>query len=279
MTGFGAGEAPLSGGVLTIEIRALNHRYLDLRVRAPSADLVHSVELLARERLVRGRFDVSVRFDGGALGGVTLDRERARSAFRALAELRDELAPGADVPLSILAAVPDLFTPAASAGGAEAITAAFDRAKAALDEMREREGVALADDLKKRLATVRELCAGIAARSPLVVDAYRTKLTERAAALATKVAFEPGRLEQEIALFADKIDIAEEVTRLSTHTAHFEQVLAGDGVGRRLDFLLQEMGREVNTIGAKSQDVAIAHAVVDLKAEIERMREQVQNVE
>ncbi|MDB4938813.1 MAG: hypothetical protein JWP87_5785 [Labilithrix sp.] len=294
MTGFGVGEAPLAAegkttpsGKLTVEIRAVNHRYLDVRVRAPSQlpDLASVVEAIARERLTRGRFDVTVRIEGAALGAVTLHQERARSVFASLVALRDELAPGVDVPLSLLGAVPDLFVPSIEQAGDEvraALSSAFDASLEALDEMRLREGLALGDDIFGRLVTVRKLAKSIAERAPLVVEIYKKKLKERAERLriAADVDVDAGRLEQEIALFADRVDICEELTRLESHTSHFETLLASsDAVGRRLDFLLQEMAREANTIGSKSQDAGIAHSVVELKAEIERMREQVQNVE
>jgi uncharacterized protein (TIGR00255 family) len=293
MTGFGVGEALLSGsdaapaGKLSVELRAVNHRYLDVRVRAPNQlpDLATSVETLARERLTRGRFDVTVRLEGAALGAVTIHKERARSVFAALVALRDELAPGTDVPLSLLAAVPDLFVPSLEQAG-EAVRAAaavaFDNALASLDEMRLREGLALGDDIVRRLVIVRKLAQSVGERAPLVVELYKKRLKERAERLriASDVEIDPGRLEQELALYADRVDICEELTRLESHTSHFETLLvSSDAVGRRLDFLLQEMAREANTIGAKSQDAGIAHAVVELKAEIERMREQVQNVE
>lgn len=296
MTGFGVGDAQLASastsktppsGKLTVEIRAVNHRYLDVRVRAPSQlpDLASAVEAIARERLTRGRFDVTVRLEGAALGAVTIHQDRARSVFAALVALRDELAPGVEVPLSLLAAVPDLFVPSIEQAGdavRAALSTAFDAALEALDAMRLREGLALGDDIVRRLVTVRKLATAIGERAPNVVEIYKKKLKERAERLrvATDVEMDAGRLEQEIALFADRVDIAEELTRLESHTTHFETLLVSEGaVGRRLDFLLQEMAREANTIGSKSQDAGIAHAVVELKAEIERMREQVQNVE
>lgn len=294
MTGFGVGETPLctdeaSGaqGRLTVEIRAVNHRFLDVRVRGPSQvpDLTAAVETLARERLTRGRFDVSVRIDGAALGAMVIDRERARSVFRSLAELRDELAPGDPLPLSVLGAVPDLFVPKLEQESETlraALGAAFDGALKSLDAMRLREGLALGDDLCRRLGTIRKLSKSISERSPQSLETYKKRLKERADKLrmVSDLELDAGRLEQEVALFADRIDVAEELTRLESHTLHFEGLLASsEAVGRRLDFLLQEMAREANTIGSKSQDVGIAHAVVELKAEIERMREQVQNVE
>ena len=293
MTGFGIGEAPLAGesspssGKLSVEIRAVNHRYLDVRVRAPNQlpDLATAVETLARERLTRGRFDVTVRVEASALGAVSIHKERARSVFAALVALRDELAPGMDVPLSLLGAVPDLFVPAIEQNGdavRAAVSVAFDSALGALDEMRLREGHALGDDILRRLVTVRKLARSVDERAPFVVQIYKKKLNERAERLrlASDVALDPGRLEQEVALYADRVDICEELTRLESHVSHFESLLASpDAVGRRLDFLLQEMAREANTVGAKSQDAGIAHSVVELKAEIERMREQVQNIE
>lgn len=294
MTGFGVGEALLAadgdeGGPsakLSVEIRAVNHRYVDVRVKAPPQlpELALTLETLARERLTRGRFDVSIRVEGAALGAVTIDRERARSVFAALKAMRDELAPEAEVPLTLLASVPDLFVPRIEPH-AEALRAtlqtAFERALEALDAMRLREGRALGEDLARRLATIRGLAQTIGKRAPVVVEQYQMRLAERAERLriASDLALEQGRLAQEVAFFADRVDIAEEVTRLESHAAHFEGLLASsDAVGRRLDFLLQEMAREANTIGSKSQDVPIAHAVVELKAEIERMREQAQNV-
>lgn len=291
MTGFGVGESTVgtaaSSGKLTVEIRAVNHRYLDIRVRAPSQlpDLGSTVETIARERLSRGRFDITVRLEGAALGAITIDRDRARSVFAALLALRDELAPEAEVPLSLLGTVPDLFVPTIEQEGdalRASVGAAFDAATKTLDAMRLREGLALGDDIVRRLGIVRKLAKSVSERSPQVVETYKRKLKERAERLrlASDLEIDPGRLEQEIALFADRVDIAEELTRLESHTAHFESLIASsEAVGRRLDFLLQEMAREANTIGSKSQDVGIAHAVVELKAEIERMREQVQNVE
>ncbi len=293
MTGFGVGEAPLatSGespqGKLTVEIRAVNHRYLDVRVRAPNQlpDLASVTEAIARERLHRGRFDVTVRVEGAALGAMTIDRDRARSVLGALSALRDELAPASEVPLSLLSVVPDLFVPSIEQQGEAvrgALASAFDAAVKSLDAMRLREGTSLAEDLGRRLATVRKLSVRVATRAPQVLEAYRKRLKDRAEKLraASDIDVDAGRLEQEVALYADRVDIAEELTRLDSHADHFTSLLASeDAVGRRLDFLLQEMAREANTIGAKSQDVAVAHAVVELKAEIERMREQVQNVE
>jgi uncharacterized protein (TIGR00255 family) len=288
MTGFGTGEAPFGLGKLSVEVRGVNHRFLDVRVRVPRemTELAPFVEQLAREKLTRGRFEIAVRVEGMQLGAAVLDRDRARAVFQQLAELRDELAPGSEVPLSLLSSIPDLFVPAVereSEALRGALRKAFDDAVRSLDEMRAREGAALGNDLVKRLETVRRIALEVARRGPEVLDVHRRRLKERAERL--RVASElggvdPGRLEQEIALFAERVDIAEELTRLESHCVQFAQLVAGtEAIGRRLDFLLQEMAREANTVGAKSPDAPIAHAIVEVKAEIERMREQVQNVE
>jgi uncharacterized protein (TIGR00255 family) len=287
MTGFGFGEVPLGAGKLGIEVRAVNHRFLDVRVRVPRelGDLTGFIEQIARERLTRGRYEVAMRVDGMALAAPVLDRERARAAFRALCDLRDELAPGTEVPLSLLAAIPDLFVSSAERE-VESIRAstraAFDVAVDELDSMREREGSSLGDDLVKRLQRVRQLSREIELRSPEVLDAHRRRLRERAERLlaGNDLDIDLPRLEQELALFAERCDVCEELTRLESHCGQFATLLeSDDAIGRRLDFLLQEMAREVNTVGAKSPDAQVAHAVVGVKAEIERMREQVQNVE
>jgi uncharacterized protein (TIGR00255 family) len=287
MTGYGVGDAPLQTGRLVVEIRSVNHRFLDVRVRAGHrfADLAPLVESFAREKFARGRLDILVRGEGGVGGGGTIDRERARAAWRELSALRDEIAPNQELPLSLLATVPDLFVSPVDELREEARAAArtaFDAAALALDAMRAREGAALREDLVTRLAALREIAAGIAARAPALVELHRKKLLERAERLklAQELHADSARLEQEIALFAERVDIAEELTRLESHCDQFETMLkAGGSIGRRLDFLLQELAREANTMGAKSPDAQVSHAIVEAKAEIERMREQVQNVE
>jgi uncharacterized protein (TIGR00255 family) len=287
MTGYGRGEASLGAGRLTLEIRALNHRFVDVRVRLPPelADYAFFTEQQARERLTRGRFDIGVRVDDAALPPPNLSVARARAIYLALSELRDELAPDTPLPIGAVTAMPELIQ-APSSLQSEQIQGALQQALAAsiehLDDMREREGDALALDLTRRLDAARRLHARISERSLSLVDAYRARLKDRVDRLLSdsSVAVEPGRLEVEIALLADRSDIAEELVRLNSHFDQFESLLkSNDTMGRRLDFLLQEVGREVNTIGSKSQDAPLSHVVVEMKAEVERMREQVQNVE
>jgi uncharacterized protein (TIGR00255 family) len=287
MTGFGVGDAPLGDGRVVVELRALNHRFLDVRVRLPEELLDQNffIEQLARESLARGRFDIGVRLEGAALPPPLFSVERARALYRGLAQLRDELAPGTELPVTALTGMPDLVTnptTADSEGARTALKAAFEAALVRLDEMRRQEGDALMRELSTRLASARKLRATISLRGPEMLDGYRTRLRERLDRLLSEsgVQVDAGRLEAEIVILADRSDVTEELVRLDSHFDQFTRLLNADGpVGRRLDFLLQEIGRESNTIGAKSQDAPIAHLVVEMKAELERIREQVQNVE
>ncbi|HWZ91614.1 MAG TPA: DUF1732 domain-containing protein [Polyangiaceae bacterium] len=268
MTGFGVGDASLGDGRVTVELRALNHRFLDVRVRLPEELLDQSffIEQLARESLARGRFDVGVRLEGAALPPPRFSVDRARALYRGLALLRDELAPGTELPVTALTGMPDLVTTpttADSAGARAALKAAFDMALTRLD-------------------SARRLRVTISARGGEILEGYRTRLRDRLERLLSDsgLQVDPGRLEAEIVILADRSDVTEELVRLDSHFDQFQKLLEADGpVGRRLDFLLQEIGRESNTIGAKSQDAPIAHLVVEMKAELERIREQVQNVE
>lgn len=287
MTGFGVGDASLGNGRVTVELRALNHRFLDVRVRLPEELLDQSffVEQLAREALSRGRFDVGVRLEGAALPPPQFSIERARALYRGLCQLRDELAPGTELPITALSGMPDLVTTpttADSAGARAALKAAFEAALQRLDQMRLHEGEALMRELCARLDSARRLRTTISARGGAMLEAYRARLRERLERLLCEsgVQVDAGRLEAEIVILADRSDVTEELVRLDSHFDQFARLLGADGpVGRRLDFLLQEIGRESNTIGAKSQDAPIAHLVVEMKAELERIREQVQNVE
>jgi uncharacterized protein (TIGR00255 family) len=286
MTGFGSGDAPLGAGKLVLEARSVNHRYLDVRVRLPQdiSDQALFLEQRAREKLSRGRFDLTVRYEGPVLAP-KLDAERARSVYRELLHLRDELAPGTEVPVSALVSLPELYVASASydvAAVQSALAAALEAAIVRLDQMRVREGDALRTEIATRLAVCRKLHASVRERLPETVKAAEARLRSRVSRLCADVgaSLDHGRLETEIAMLADRTDVTEELVRLESHFGQVELLLeATDPSGRRLDFLLQEMAREANTVGAKSQDAELGYLVVELKSEIERMREQVQNVE
>lgn len=286
MTGFGVGRAALGQGRVIVELRSVNHRFLDVRVRVPRelTDATMYLEQMAREHLKRGRFEVVVRTEGSVTAS-GLDWARAEALYRALCELRDRLAPGGDVPFSMLASFPDLFsgeTEAQREALLGAVDKAFRGALEAMDIMRGNEGDALKRDMVGRLQALKKHLAVIVSRREDIVDGYRRRLRERVQRMLAGIeaTADPARLELEVSISAERCDVEEELTRLHSHFDQFERLsTSADPVGRRLDFLLQEMAREVNTIGAKSQDAAVAHAVVEIKAEIERMREQVQNVE
>ena len=284
MTGFGAGEhAVAPRGKVHVELRALNHRFLEVRVRASRelADLVTHTELLARDRFSRGRIEIVVRGEGLASAAPVLDRERALQAWNQIVELRDAVAPNEPVPLSLLSVVPDLFTVSECTSDElrEPLRAALDAAATDLDAMRSKEGAALERVLRGHLARVESLAADVLSHAPEALAAAQKRLRERIERLAATEP-DPARIAQEIAILADRSDVAEEIARLRSHAEQLAQLFSESApVGRRIDFLLQEMTREANTIGSKSADVAIARTVVELKAEIERMREQAQNVE
>jgi len=289
MTGFGVGAVVVAEGRLVAEIRSVNQRFLDIRARLPRelADLTLFTEQIARERLRRGRVELLVHTEGSIGSPLVVDKARARAAFRALAELRDELAPGAEIPLSLLAVVPDLFAPPSATelhALRDAVKAAVEQAIEAMAAMCRREGEALAADLGARSALLRGLVNDVAQRAEGGPEAIRKRLTIKIDRLLAggDLGVDVVRLETEVALLAERGDVTEEIIRLGSHLDQFAEVVAGETtepVGRRLDFLLQEMLREANTLGAKAQDAGISQQVVAMKVELERLREQVQNVE
>ncbi len=287
MTGFGIGHAAFGAGRLCVELKSLNHRYLDVRVRLPQdlGDHAFYLEHLARSRLVRGRFDIQLRTEGQTTSTPCLDVDRIRSLYHQLSSLRDELTPSAEIPLSAILGLPAVYLESDERSADRvraAIELAFGEALRRLEEMRAHEGAHLAMVLTEILARAGELVARCATRASESIQLHHDRLRERVARLVEdpSIVIEPARLEQEVALIADRSDVSEELARLDSHFAQLRRLIESDEPsGRRMDFLLQEIGRETNTLGAKSQDALLSHLVVELKAESERMREQVQNVE
>ncbi|MDB4976842.1 MAG: hypothetical protein JWN48_5183 [Myxococcaceae bacterium] len=285
MTGFGAFESTFQGQALRVELRSVNHRHLDVRVRVPSelGDLGSVVEDVLRARAGRGRIEAQVSWRGQAVGA-ELDVDKARRAYQLLLTLRDELAPAEAVPLAAVFSVPGVFS--TRSWQRDDLEPLLRRtAERALDEllaMRAREGKALAEDIVARLALLRQGAEQVAELRPQVVEGAQKRLLKRMEKLleGSAVVLDPARVAQEVAWFADKSDVSEELTRLSSHLDEFQRSLAreGESVGRKLDFLVQEIGRELNTLGSKANDAEISRRVVDMKAELERIREQVQNI-
>lgn len=286
MTGYGVGRAPLGAGRVEVEIRALNHRYLEVRMSAAPEVTAHAHALDAevRRRCSRGRYDLAVRLEGATPLSAQLDRARAREVYRQLSELRDEIAPDAPLSFEVLTALPDLFTATGDADPDQvkaALLGAFEEAFVRLTRMRETEGEALREELLGCLDRLEEHRAALAERTDGAVERQRARLRERLGRLLedVDVELEPGRLEHEVALLADKSDVTEELARLGSHLGQLRAMLGSDEpVGRRIDFLLQEVNREINTLGAKSQDADTAQRIVEAKADVERMRQQVANV-
>lgn len=286
MTGFGAAEIALAGCALRIELRSVNHRHLDVRVRVPSelAELSSVLEELVRAHCVRGRIEAQATFRGKPPSGGELDLERARRAYQLLLRLRDELTPGEPVPITALLSVPGLFaaSPVLADDVEPALRAAAKQAIGELSAMRTREGEALATDIVSRLAVLRTNGQEIAQMRPAVVEAAQRRLLKRLDKLLEggALSLDPSRVAQEVAWFAEKSDVAEELTRLFSHIDEFDRSLQGgsEAVGRKLEFLVQELGRELNTLGAKANDAEISRRVVEMKTELERIREQVQNI-
>lgn len=287
MTGYGSGAAQLGRGRMVVEARAGNHRFLEVLVRFPSviADQAWAAEVVARRLGGRGRIEITARIEGAIGGDAIIDLDRARATYRSLAALRDELSPGDPVPLHLLSSVPDLFKVegAPDAGQVrQAVEQATEQACAALLRMREAEGEALGADLRERTARLLELNGRVEARFSESMALYREKARSRILCLARECETTPdaGRLEHELALVAEKSDISEELTRLKSHCEQLGDIIATESgpTGRRIEFLLQEMVREVNTIGSKNTDLEITKQVIEMKTEIERVREQAQNI-
>jgi uncharacterized protein (TIGR00255 family) len=292
MTGFGGASFRVAEVGFEIEVRSVNHRHLDVRVKLPRALAGLEQELKARiqERFERGKLDCTVASPAGAapVPKLEIDREALDAYLRAARSLAAEQGIPDTLGTAQLLALPGvarLVEPELPDDALrDALTAALDAALAALAAMRADEGQALARDFEARLARIEALAADLEARSGEIQQSVRERLRRRARQLANEVGvIDEGRLHQEIALAADRLDVTEELVRLRSHCQQFRKTLdaAGPGrpVGRRLDFLLQEMSREANTVGAKGADADAAHLVVELKTELERMREQVQNVE
>ena len=287
MTGFGAGRATHEGEDLDVEVRTVNHKFCEVKVRLPRelAPLEIEVSRMVKDRLARGGVDVAFRRAPGRSGvALRVDVALAEEYARAFRDVQSRLSLPGEIGIHDLLGAEGVVRLEERAvdleGARRAALAALGVALTALSAMREREGEALGRDLQGRLATVESLVAEIEALAPQSIERYRTRLHERVQELARGFSPDPARLAQEVVLFADRIDVSEEITRLRSHVAQSRALIgAGDPAGRKLEFLVQEMHREVNTIGSKSQSAEIAAIVVTAKAEVERMREQVQNVE
>ncbi|MFB3819159.1 MAG: YicC/YloC family endoribonuclease [Candidatus Methylomirabilales bacterium] len=287
MTGFGRAESAGRPWGFTVEVQSVNHRFLEVRARLPRrwSGLEPRVQQAVQQRFARGHFEVKLeeRSQEGSRA-LRVDLDLARQYVEALRTLQHSLGLPGEVTLEMLAGQRDLVAVEEASENLDRIWEALEPVLAAalaeLAGMRAREGQALTEALERHLAEVEAGLGRVLARAPEVAAGQRDRLRERVRELLDGRLPDPERLEQEVALLAERADVAEECDRLRSHLAQFRRALKDAGPqGRRLDFLLQEMNREVNTIGSKAADAAIAQEVVDLKSALERLREQVQNVE
>jgi uncharacterized protein (TIGR00255 family) len=288
MTGYGIVQKVISLGRVTAEARSHNHRYLDISLRLPKKlyPFETRIKEMVRAHFSRGRFDISIEMDSGGKDQFKLEPniEVAQMYVDALESLKSKLNITGEVSLDLVCRGKDVITAKEVEGDvvplweelSEVLLSCLD----ALETMRKSEGRNLILDLEGRLKRIARHMKEVKGRSPLVLEAYHKRLSERLAEMAGGMEIDSSRLHQEVAYFADRSDITEEVVRIDSHLRQFGHMVESDEpIGRKMDFLLQEIHREVNTISAKANDVIISQKVVEIKAELEKMREQIQNIE
>ena len=288
MTGYGRAKEVRDGKTITVELRAVNHRYLDCTVKAPRqyGFLDDAVKKAAAARIARGKVEiyVGVEVEEGGDVAVTVNHQLAKRYLDALHDLSETYGLRDDVTVMSLAKLPDVLGSERIEQDAEAMTrevlAVFQQACDGFDQMREREGEKLAEDVRNRCAAIERMVGEVETRSPERVKEYREKLLARMQEVLADTSIDETRILTEAAIYADKTAVDEETVRLRSHLHQMDGMLKEtQPIGRKLDFLVQEMNREANTIGSKANDVTLARIVVDIKSEIEKIREQIQNIE
>lgn len=288
MTGYGKGQARGDELAMTVEIKSVNHRFGDISVKTPRSLMALEGDIKKRvaQRLKRGKIDVFVNleFTGNSILVPTWNRPLADAYLRIFEEMDGTYDLRGGIPLSLLAGQKDVISlqeaPLAEELLRPVMEGALDQALEAMEKMRQAEGEAMQRDIESRFLFLENSLKEVEGRAPEVPLEWQAKLKERLARLQQDVECDPQRVAQEIAIFADRCDISEEVVRFRSHLEQFRTLLGSDEpVGRQMDFLVQELNREVNTMGSKSNDAELTRLVVALKAELEKIREQVQNVE
>ena len=288
MTGYGRVETLLDGRNIVVEAKSVNHRFLEIAMRTPSALFPLEMEYKKKigERFKRGRIDVSIRLEGAGAdtSKVNLNLDIARTYFDVLNRLIAEFHLQEQVTLKSLTVFRDIFTPPSETGLSpeflDEVEKTLQEALLMLGNMRQDEGIALYSDMNMRLQEIAAIMETIRQRAPEVVLDYQKRLVERIKELTAGYALDDARLAQEVAIMADRCDITEEIVRMQSHISQFEALLQSeDAEGRKIDFLLQEMNREINTIGSKSNNSEIARFVIEAKSELGKLREQAQNIE
>lgn len=288
MTGYGRGEANLNGRPITVELRSVNNRYLDCTVKLPRIYVFaeDAVKSRVQSRISRGKVDVYITIGPSANGDVAISVNKpvADGYYAALKDLRDTYGLRDDISVSLLSRFQDVFLVEKTQEDLEALSAdicsVLDLALDDFDAMRTREGEKLCQDVRSRAATIEGLVSKVETRSPGIVADYRAKLVARMNEVLQNTQIDESRILTEAAIYADKVAVDEETVRLRSHLSQLDHMLGqGGAIGRKLDFLIQEFNREANTIGSKCSNIETAGYVVDIKAEIEKIREQIQNIE
>ena len=288
MTGYGRAVETVNGREFTVELRSVNNRYLDCSVRLPRILTFgeEAVKQAVKNAVSRGKVDVfiTVRSEGGDEVQVTLNKSVLESYLCAMRQMVTEYNVTDDITVSAVSRLPEVFTLEKPQVDEEQLLAdlmsVVAKAIEGYNAMRETEGQALDRDLRSRGDTIRELVSQVEAGNAQTVIDYRTRLENKLKEVLANTALDESRILTEAAIFADKVAVDEETVRLRSHLSQLREMLqSSEPVGRKLDFLIQEVNRESNTIGSKCNDVSIARKVVDLKAEVEKIREQVQNIE
>ncbi|HYF83178.1 MAG TPA: YicC/YloC family endoribonuclease [Clostridia bacterium] len=287
MTGFGRGEFSQGASTFSVDVRSVNHRYSDVSVRMPRAMSVleEKVREYVTEKISRGKVDVYINYNTfGQNSQVKLDTDLAKAYVDSLNTLKEMFGIRDDISLSLLTRFPDIMALETVEMDMDELwlilKPALEMAFNALVEMRQREGERLKNDLLEKLVYVKGFVANIKEKSYSIVDEYKNKLYDRIKELTKDIPIDENRLLTEVAVFADKSGIDEEIVRLESHMEELRKALNFKGsVGKKLDFIIQEMNREVNTIGSKITDLGILNNVINIKTEIEKIREQVQNIE
>ena len=288
MTGYGRARQTLNGRDITVEVRSVNNRYLDCTVKVPRTYIFaeDAVKARVQKAVSRGKVDVFITIDAAAADEtvVAVNEPLARGYYEALTRLKDMFSLEDGLNAVTLAKFPDVLTVTKAEEDLESVAAdicaVLDEALAAYNAMRTVEGGKLREDIAGRADTIEAVVGKVEERSPQTVAAYREKLLARMQEVLQSTAIDESRILTEAAIFADKIAVDEETVRLRRHLSQLRTMLESDQpIGRKLDFLIQEVNRECNTIGSKCNDLTIAKDVVNMKAEVEKIREQVQNIE
>jgi uncharacterized protein (TIGR00255 family) len=288
MTGFGREEGETTLGKVGVEIRSINHRYCDINLKLPRRfnPLEARIKEMIRAEVARGRVDVAVKLDAKGEGKIQLDVDLslAEQYYRALQVLKERFHLQGEITLEHLAGAKDLITAKEEVEDVEAywpeIVAVLKQSIRDMDQMKRNEGISLGRDLGQRLDRISQLLEDVRVKFPLTLKAYQERFKERLRTLLDGTELDPVRFQQEIAFWVERTDITEELVRAESHLTQFRALLVSEEpVGRKMDFLLQEIHREVNTISSKVNDAEFSQKAIEIKSELEKIREQVQNIE